>query len=281
MDSSSAQVQTPVEFIQVPPTHQNSSKKYIFIGGCFLILLGLLLGIYTLFSQWQEQERLRLAALEEQRIYNSIPTEFAHYYYEDATRSAQIQGLTYPKKKLERLKLDGDFKLKIKTIIPKEHTRDIHLEWEKVPEIKKYSIQKRNIAGGYSEYPEIQTADNYTIITVSNYIDYAFIVYDECLAYCPSSNEVYLQQVQKMSFKLSAEARGSMAKLSWEAVPNTIKYNIYSKSSPFDHYKLAMESTKNTSVEGSLIANGDTYFIVQACNLETCVTSNEVMVEKE
>lgn len=77
--------------------------------------------------------------------------------------------------------------------------------------------------------------------------------------------------------------KGSNAKvyLSWEEVPQTTSYRLFSRSSSVVPYTTSLLLLTEARFEASIDIRKDTYFIVQACNEKACFTSNEVVVKKQ
>lgn len=167
--------------------------------------------------------------------------------------------------------------------------RNIVLSWEEVPGTVKYNVYLK-IAGdaNYNQTAVVGTGELSTTLGVNKYIDYYFKV-KACSSgeSCIESNEVFLPQAQKPTFymKLGVVTPGEDPKtevtLSWSEYPGTVKYNVFLRNSQTEEYGTALTGTGELSYIATVNRHNDNYFIVQACNNETCYPSNEIFLPKQ
>lgn len=166
--------------------------------------------------------------------------------------------------------------------------RNVYLSWEDVPGTVKYNVYLK-IAGDqeYSQAALLGTGNLSETVGVNKYIDYYFKVQACNANRCIDSNEVFLPQEQKPTFymKLGVVTPGEDPKtevtLSWSEYPGTVKYNVFLRNSQTEEYGAALTGTGELSYKAVVNRHNDNYFIVQACNNETCYPSNEIFLPKQ
>ncbi|MBI2018073.1 hypothetical protein HYS96_00015 [Candidatus Daviesbacteria bacterium] len=166
--------------------------------------------------------------------------------------------------------------------------RNVVLSWEDVSGTVKYNIYLK-IAGDneYNQAALVGTGNLSETVGVNKYIDYYFKVQACNANRCIESNEVFLPQEQKPTFymKLGTVTPGEDPKievvLSWSEYPGTVKYNVFLRNSPIEEYGAALTGTGELSYQAVVNRHNDNYFIVQACNNETCYPSNEIFLPKQ
>lgn len=166
--------------------------------------------------------------------------------------------------------------------------RNVVLSWEDVPSTVKYNIYLK-IAGDseYNQAALVGTGNLSETVGVNKYIDYYFKVQACTANRCIDSNEVFLPQEQKPTFYMKLgvvtpqEDPKTEVTLSWSEYPGTVKYNVFLRNSPTEEYGAALTGTGELSYNAVVNRHNDNYFIVQACNNETCYPSNEIFLPKQ
>lgn len=180
------------------------------------------------------------------------------------------------------------FILKLGTVTAEnELKRKVYLSWEEVPTSAKYNVYLK--LPGDTEYhqAEVGTGAVSQELTVNRYIDYIFKVQACTPSKCIDSNEVFLSQEQKPTFylKLGQVTKQDEPKievnLGWSEVPGTVKYNVFLKNEPGQDYGAAFVGISELSYVAIVNGSQDNYFIVQACNNDSCIPSNEVVLPKQ
>lgn len=273
---------TNPEFIHVPSQEELNKKKLVVTIITVIVLIPVIYAIIQFAMYKKEEMRVAAEVAEAQRIFDSIPTEFAHFSYTDATTSAEITNMYYPAEKIKRLEKNRDFEAQVNAIIPARDIKNVHLEWAKQKDAQMYRVFVLPL--GYtndsfaSSNSAIQTSNLYSVVPVKAYQDNIVVVCvinkeKECESH---SQDILIPQDQKAQFKISLLETGNLL---WDSIPHTLKYNVFSRNSKLDYYGSAVQSVATTSARISPNSTEDTYFTVQACNTEMCVSSNEVMVE--
>lgn len=258
-------------------------KFYIFL------LIGIPLVIYG-YTFYIHQKELSIQKQQEevaQRIYNSIPTNFMHFIYEDASGSAKVIKMYNPKPMVDGISNEGTFSARIEQVIPKTNTRDIHIIWEDLEKINHHDVLVRALQDNdFSATPSATTTDEFVITPVPAYKDMVIKIAACDRVNCAFSHPIYLPQIQKQSFTISQVVNGEAAQnkkisLFWQKVDTALKYNIFVKHSSTEDYDNAIKSTKSPSVDIEVDKTIDNYIIVQACNTKMCFSSNEVLVSSD
>lgn len=165
--------------------------------------------------------------------------------------------------------------------------RNVVLSWEDVTSTVKYNIYLK-IAGDneYNQAALVGTGNLSETVGVNKYIDYDFKVQACNANRCIDSNEVFLPQEQKPTFYMKLgvvtprENPKTEVTLSWSEMTGTVKYNVFLRNSPTQDYGAALTGTGELSYTAVINRHNDNYFIVQACNNETCYPSNEIFLPK-
>lgn len=268
--------------IELPPAQPKKINilKTILLG---VLVIAVLYGLYVFISYWQAQEKMRLEKERAQRIYNSIPVEYAHFSYEEATPEAKITDMFYPKAFLQNLSKESTFSARIEQVIAKNgEKKDVHLVWDKIDKAIKYYIFIRKLKDVDYLITSLSTTDTFAVISTPRFQDQVFKirackVKNECV----ESREIFLPQEQHSTFGLTFTPKDSYnMEFVWQRVPTALKYNIFTRTTNQQEYDRAFRSTQYFTAQISL-PQVDSYFIVQACNTAICYTSDEIFVGKK
>jgi hypothetical protein len=197
----------------------------------------------------------------------------APIYYPEATSSASPSSF-YAKLGLVK-QLNGN-------------KREVTISWSSVPSAVKYNVYLK-VAGDKDYYQTaiVGTGELSTTISVNKYYDYYFKVQACTSTTCQDSTEVFLSQEQVTTFNLNLNSVTDRdnpktdVNLNWDKLAGVTTYNIFLKNAATESYNLAQTSTGNLQTTVSVNRHNDNYFIVQACNQDSCFTSSEVFLPKK
>lgn len=274
--------QSPVQETIHLERKKNSTLKHVVVGIFAAIgAVVLLAGLYVFVVYQRDLQRQEREKLEAQSIYDSIPTDFAHFTYKESSASATVIDMFYLKDELNNLSKEGTISAMVKVIIPKKTmTRDVHLEWTKNPKETKYGVFTKALHDADYTVTAVTTSENFVVLNIPKYKDVVVKIRACDAKNCVDSKELYIPQDQVADFDLFVSKQPNTASLSWQTPRKGVKFNIFHKTNPYEVYSEAIAHTKEKVLLVPINTTNDNYFIVQQCDTATCWSSNEVVLFK-
>jgi fibronectin type 3 domain-containing protein len=158
-------------------------------------------------------------------------------------------------------------------------SRTVNLTWSAVTGAQKYKVQRSLTSGGPYDTIETLSETSYTDTSVTNNVQYYYVVVAIDNGESSTSTEVSAQPVLAAPQNLTASAASRTVNLNWSAVAGAQKYKVWrslSGGGPYDGVEtLTATSYSDTSVKNDLTY----YYVVSAIDNGESSTSSEVSAQ--